>query len=70
MLFRSAEIETGAAPSSMAAAPDWRRLYVANMYSGTVSVIDTDALRTVATTPVIGDNPRGIAVGAVRDTPR
>jgi YVTN family beta-propeller protein len=54
----------------MAAAPDWRRLYVANMYSGTVSVIDTDALRTVATTPVIGDNPRGIAVGAVRDTPR
>ena len=65
-----AEIKTGAAPTSIAASPDWRRLYVANMYSGNVSVIDTNALQTVATTPVIGDTPRGIAVGSVGDTSR
>ena len=42
----STDISVGSSPGALALSPDGKRLYVANTGSGTVSVINTDDLRT------------------------
>jgi len=44
--------------------PDGKRLFVANQSSETVSVIDTNADRVVATIQQVGSKPHGIAITA------
>jgi YVTN family beta-propeller protein len=51
----------GLKPEHLAATPDGTHVYVANINSGTVSVIRTGTNTVVATVPV-GNNPIGVAV--------
>ncbi|MCK1267233.1 YncE family protein, partial [Bradyrhizobium sp. 84] len=51
----------GTAPFALALSPDERRLYVGNVRSNDLTVIDTQALKAVATVPA-GAMPYGIAV--------
>jgi YVTN family beta-propeller protein len=59
-------IPVGIYPLGIAISPDGKRTYVANYYSGDVSVIDTDAsspsFQDVVTTISIGGNPIAAAV--------
>ena len=48
-------------PHMLAVAPDQRMAYVANILSGTVSVVDLGKLKKVGDIPV-GGNPEGIAI--------
>jgi YVTN family beta-propeller protein len=45
----------------MAVSADGRYLYAANIFSGTLSIIDTTAGETIATIPV-GDGPDGMVL--------
>ncbi len=57
---------TGLAPVAMALDPDdEHRLFVSNLVSDTVSVVDLEKLQVVATIPV-GDEPQGLAIAAGR----
>ena len=51
----------GRGPIDVAVSPNGRRLYVANHYSGSVSVLDADSLDLIATANV-GGNPWAVAV--------
>ena len=53
---------TGDAPTQMALSPDGRQIFVTNMYSGDVSVIDADHLITTGTSGKVGRAPSGIAL--------
>jgi YVTN family beta-propeller protein len=54
-------VPVGLKPEHLAATPDGTHVYVANINSGTVSVIRTGTHTVVATVPV-GNNPIGVAV--------
>jgi YVTN family beta-propeller protein len=58
---KMAEIPVGLDPESVAINPSAPRAYVANAYSGTVSVIDLNAL-VVTNTITVGAEPMGVAV--------
>ncbi|MEU9288431.1 serine/threonine-protein kinase [Streptomyces sp. NPDC048275] len=55
-------IPVGSRPWGVAVLPDGRRAYVANFDSGSVSVIDTAANRTVGSPISVGKQPLGVAV--------
>src|SRR5205823_5094313 len=58
-----ATVTVGQLPLGVAVNPSSTRVYVANSWDGTVSVIDTASNTVVATVPV-GTNPTGVAVNA------
>ena len=58
---KTAEIQTGPLPRSVAISPDKRWAYAANQGSGSVSVIDLTAMAKAADIPV-GAEPYGIAL--------
>jgi YVTN family beta-propeller protein len=63
----SQEIPVGDGPSHVAVSPDGVHLYVTNINSNTVSVIETSS-RTVIRNPVtFGDGPYGLAVTPTGD---
>jgi YVTN family beta-propeller protein len=55
------EIKVGVEPRAIAIKPDDKKVYVTNMVSGTVSVINTNALKVVKVIPV-GTEPFGCAL--------
>jgi len=54
-------IPVGSVPIGVAVAPDGSKVYVANSYADTVSVIDTSKKQVTATV-LVGPNPYGVAV--------
>src|SRR5262249_51040826 len=56
-----AEIAVGTDPSSVAVHPDGTKAYVANSFSGSVSVVNLTTL-TVANTITVGTQPMGVAL--------
>jgi len=46
----------------LAVSPDGRRVYVSNLYDGSVSVVDAQAMRPVGTPVPVGGTPGGVAV--------
>jgi YVTN family beta-propeller protein len=61
-LTKVADIDVGVEPYGLALTPDGRRAYVANSASATVSVIDTASNAVIATIPIPGVQPRGVAI--------
>src|SRR5262249_54103937 len=56
------EIPVGTEPFGLALTPNGSKLYVTNMNSKSVSVIDTASNRVVKTIENVGLSPRGIAI--------
>ncbi len=59
---KTQDISVGVEPYGIALTPDGSRAYVANSASDSVSVIDTASNKVVATIPIPGVQPRGVAV--------
>ena len=60
-------ISVGSSPSALGVDPTTDTIYVANYYSGTVSVID-GATNTVTATVTVGTWPQGVGVDPTTDT--
>ena len=56
-----ATVNVGSFPVEVALSPNGKRLYVANFFDNSVSVVDT-ATNTVVTTIDVGSGPQGIAI--------
>ena len=55
-------IPTGEAPTQMVLSPNGHQIFVTNLYSGDVSVIDPATLTNTGTSHKVGRAPSGIAL--------
>ncbi|MEZ4513901.1 MAG: beta-propeller fold lactonase family protein [Chloroflexota bacterium] len=61
-LSKTTDIPVGAGPYGVALTPDGSRAYVANSAANTVSVVDTTSRAVIATIPIPGVQPHGVAI--------
>lgn len=61
-LSKTTDIPVGAGPYGVALTPDGSRAYVANSAANTVSIVDTAGRTVIATIPIPGVQPHGVAI--------